>query len=146
MKIPIVMALALSLLIPSAGLQASETEPQDQDEQIRRIREAVESQYIRGLQIRDFSLIRAICVDDAALMGARDGKLRVTTLEQWSKRFDPENPPFESLESTIEKIDRAGSVAQVKIRFVVDGTRVVTDFLNLVEVEEMWRVVNIVDS
>ena len=139
------LILVVALLAPASVIQASEIGTRDEDDQDRRIREAVESQYVRGLQIRDFSLIRAICIEDAKLMGARDGKLRVTTLEKWSERFDPENPPFESLVAEVEKIDRAGTAAQVRIRFVVDSTREVTDFLNMVEIEGRWRVVNIID-
>ena len=38
-----------------------------------------------------------------------------------------------------------GTAAQVKIRFVIDPTRTVTDFLNMLKIGNTWRVVNIFD-
>ena len=140
-----IVTAAILLLVPFSALPATDGETREEDDQDRRISEVVESQYIRGLRTRDFSLITAICIPEAKLMGARDGELRVTTLEKWSKRFDPENPPFQKLDATIEKIDRVGTVAQVKIAFVIDSTEKVTDFLNMVEIDGKWRVVNIID-
>lgn len=110
------------------------------------IREAVEELYIKGLEIRDFDLIETVCIPEARLMSAGgDSTLRVTTLETWSKRFDPQNPPFQQLEYTIVKIDREGTAAQVKILFVVDSVRRVTDFLHMLKLEGKWRIVNIID-
>ena len=107
--------------------------------------EAVEDFYIKGLQTRDFNLIRAICIPDALLMSAdREGRLRVTTLDDWSVRFDPDAPPFQSLEYRIAGVDRAGTAAQVKIEFLVDGAPV-TDYLNMLRLGGAWRVVNIID-
>jgi len=110
-----------------------------------KVKEAVEHDYIAGLKSRDFKLIERICIDEAKLYGVRaDGSLGITTLEQWSRRFDPENPPFKSLESEITKIDLVGDAAQVKIRFVMDG-REIHDLLNLLKVEGRWRIINIID-
>jgi hypothetical protein len=110
------------------------------------IERAVEEQYIRGLEIRDFELIRSICIPEARLMSnGRDGKLHLTTLDKWSKRFDPDNPPFESLESHIIKIDREGTAAQIKILFVVDSKRRVIDYLHMLKLDGKWRIVNIID-
>lgn len=112
-----------------------------------RIREAVEDYYIKGLKIRDFSLIRSICIDEAKLYGVRnDESLNSTTLDQWSKRFDPGNPPFRSLESEILSIDFVGKAAQVKIRFVVDEKLEIHDFLNMLKIENTWRIINIIDN
>jgi hypothetical protein len=74
-----------------------------------------------------------------------DGSLSVTTLDQWSQRFDPANPPFEQLEAVIVKIDVEGTAAQVKIHFVIDGERRVTDFLQMLKVEGNWRITGIID-
>lgn len=64
-----------------------------------KVKDAVENYYINGLKTRNFKLIESICIDEAKLYGVRtDGSLGITTLEQWSRRFDPENPPFKSLE------------------------------------------------
>jgi len=110
------------------------------------IEQAVNGHYIRGLRLRDFDLIRTVCVPEARLMSVgADGVLRVTTLEQWSRRFDPAHPPFQNLDADILKIDRVGTAAQVKIRFVVDSTREVVDFLHMLKVDDRWRVVNITD-
>lgn len=110
------------------------------------IRTAVEHQYIAGLQTRDFSLIEEICLPDTRLMGARDdGELRITTLEQWSKKFDPKSPPFKQLNFVISRVDRVGTAAQVRIDFTVNSTQHVTDFLNMVRVDGRWRIVNIID-
>ncbi len=63
------------------------------------IKEAIEKFYIKGLQSRDFDLIRAVCISETKLYGIRkDGCLNVTTLDQWSKNFNPDNPPFNTLE------------------------------------------------
>ena len=110
------------------------------------IRETVVALYIKGLQTRDFELIRAICIPEAVLMSVGDDdKLRVTSLETWSKRFAPAPSPFESLDYTILSIDAAGTAAQVKILFIVDGNRRVIDYLNMLKIEGRWRVVNIID-
>ena len=110
-----------------------------------KVKEAVEDYYIAGLETRNFKLIESICIDEAKLYGVRaNGSLGITTLEQWSPRFDPDNPPFRSLESEITKVDLEGNAAQVKIRFVMDG-REIHDLLNLLEIEGRWRIVNIID-
>jgi hypothetical protein len=74
-----------------------------------------------------------------------DGSLSVTTLDRWSQRFDPANPPFRQLQASIVKIDREGTAAQVKILFVVDGERRVTDFLHMLKVDGRWRIAGIID-
>jgi hypothetical protein len=110
------------------------------------IKKAVEELYVKGLQTRDFSLIEAVCIPEAHLMSAgRDGKLHDTTLEKWSKRFDPNNPPFEKLDFSILKIDREGTAAQVRIAFTVDSSRHVTDFLHMLKLGGEWKIVNIID-
>jgi len=118
---------------------------QSQQSEENMVKDAVKSYYIKGLETRNFSLIECICIDEAKLYGVRaDGSLGVTTLEKWSKRFDPENPPFKSLKSEITKVDVVGNAAQVKIRFVMDG-RVIYDLLNLLKIEDRWRIVNMID-
>jgi hypothetical protein len=110
------------------------------------IRKAVEEFYIEGLKIRDFKLIESVCVPETRLMSiGRDGKFHLTTLAQWSKRFDPENPPFKQLDYCILKIDREGTAAQVKILFIVESSRRVTDYLNMLKVDGKWQIVNIID-
>ncbi len=110
------------------------------------IEQAVEDFYIKGLSTRDFDLIRTVCLPEAVLMSVRsDGSLSVTTLDRWSRRFDPANPPFRQLQSSIVKIDREGTAAQVKILFVVDGETDVTDFLHMLKVDGRWRIVGIID-
>ncbi len=97
--------------------------------------------------MRDFDLIRAICLPEAVLMSVRsDGSLSVTTLDRWSQRFDPANPPFRQLQSSIVKIDREGTAAQVKILLLVDGERHVTDFLQMLKVDGRWRIAGIIDN
>lgn len=110
------------------------------------IKRAVEELYIKGLETRNFDLITTICIPQTLLMSSdKTGKLHVTTLERWSKRFDPQNPPFQKLDYCIVKIDRAGSAAQVKISFLVDTKRHVTDFLHMLKIQGEWRIVNIID-
>ena len=110
------------------------------------VREAVDSLYIKGLETRDFDLIRKICVPEVVLMSvSSDSSLNTTTLGKWSERFDPDNPPFKSLDSSISSVDISGTAAQVKIHFVVDGDRRVTDYLSMLKIGGVWRVVNIID-
>jgi hypothetical protein len=110
------------------------------------IKRAVEELYVKGLQTRDFGLIETVCIPEAHLMSAgRDGEFHLTSLEKWSKRFDPANPPFKKLDYSIVKIDREGTAAQVKIAFTVDSTRQVTDFLHMLKLNGTWRIVNIID-
>lgn len=110
------------------------------------IRSVVVNLYSKGLQIRDFSLIREICIPDAKLMGVnREGGLNVTTLDRWSKRFDPKNPPFKKLEYEILHIDRVGTAAQVKIQFLVDSKNFITDYLHMLKIKNEWKIVNIID-
>ncbi|MCP4573974.1 MAG: nuclear transport factor 2 family protein [bacterium] len=119
----------------------------ESDPELDVIRTVVDEHYIRGLRTRDFSLITDLCVPEATLMTSnREGKLHVTTLETWSKRFDPENPPFTELNADIDRIDRTRDAAQVRIRFVIDGTREITDYLHLLKLDGHWRVVHIIDS
>ena len=111
------------------------------------IKEAVEGLYIKGLVVRDFDLIRAVCIPETRSMSAgKDSTLHVTTLEKWSKRFDPHDPPFKQLDYTILKIDREGAAAQVKILFLVDSKHHVTDFLHMLKLDGKWRIVNIMNS
>ncbi len=130
----------VSLLICNVSYTWAPTDPTDE------IKRAVEDLYIKGLKIRGFNLITTICIPEAKLMSTgRDGKLHITTLERWSKRFDPSNPPFKSLEYQISKVDFKGTAAQVRIDFVVDSLREVTDYLHLLKLEGQWRIVTIID-
>jgi hypothetical protein len=139
----IVILLILSSSNFTMTVQNSDTNLVDEE---RQIKQAVEDFYIKGLSIRDFSLITKVCIPQTLLMSAdREGNLRTTTLERWSKRFDPQNPPFQKLDYCIVKIDREGSAAQVKISFFVDSKRHVTDFLHMLKIEGKWRIVNIID-
>jgi hypothetical protein len=130
---------------PAQAMTLQENETSPVDEEIK-IKQAVEDLYIKGLSTRDFSLITTVCIPQTLLMSAdRKGKLHTTTLETWSKRFDPQNPPFQKLDSCIVKIDREGNAAQVKISFLVDSKRHVTDFLHMLKIDGKWRIVNIID-
>lgn len=120
---------------------------QDADTAEFGIRSAVIDYYIKGLETRNFDLIRTICVPEAVMMSAGgDGKLHITTLDMWSRRFDPKNPPFESLDAAVLKIDREGTAAQVKILFIIDGKRRVTDYLSMLELDGRWRITHIIDD
>ena len=131
--------------VPARSHSGQDENPSTFEDEVL-IKRAVDDLYIKGLETRDFNLITTICIPQTLLMSADEaGKLRVTTLERWSKRFDPKNPPFKHLDSCIVKIDREGSAAQVKISFLVDSKRQVTDFLHLLKIEGRWRIVNIID-
>lgn len=130
--------LIVLVLLPISGWAAEEEEVL--------IRSAVEELYIKGLQSRDFTLIEKICLPSAVLMsGGKDEVLRVTTLNKWSQRFDPKNPPFKKLDYCLLNIDREGTAAQVKILFIVDGKNRVIDFLHMLKIEGAWRIANIID-
>lgn len=146
MTIKRISALGFLIIICLIGVSGFQSEHQDiRDEEIF-IQRCVTDYYIKGLQIRDFALIRKICIPEAVLMSTgRDNKLHITTLDSWSKRFDPDNPPFKNLDYSIIKIDREGTAAQVKILFIVDGKNRVVDYLNLLKIEGAWRIVNIID-
>jgi len=134
--------LTLILLIL---LVAEPCSGQSQQSEETLLEDAVNNYYIKGLESRNFALIESICIDEAKLYGVRpDGSLGITTLEKWSKRFDPENPPFKSLKSEITKVDVVGNAAQVKIRFLMDG-REIYDLLNLLKIHGRWRIVNMID-
>ena len=138
-------ASMLFTLLSIQALAAQHARPSHSIEEAQ-IEQAVDSFYINGLRTRDFTLIRAICLPEAVLMSVReDGSLSVTTLDQWSRRFDPANPPFTELETSIAKIDREGTAAQVKVLFLVDGATHVTDFLHMLKVDGEWRIANIID-
>ena len=112
----------------------------------QQITDAVENYYITGLKIRDFSLIRTICINETKLYSVLpDGTLNTTTLEKWSKRFDPNSPPFKTFDYEILMVDFEGTAAQVKIKFVLDKERIIHDYLNLLKIEGNWRIVNIID-
>lgn len=135
--------LLLSPSYHSMAIQNLESNPVDEEMQIKK---AVEDLYIKGLISRDFSLITAVCIPQTLLMSAdQEGKLHITTLERWSKRFDPQTPPFQKLDYCIVKIDRAGSAAQVKISFLIDSRRHVIDFLHMLKLEGKWHIVQIID-
>ena len=137
------VAFLIASLTGPLELQSGERETSIDELEIRN---TIQEFYIKGLQIRDFALIRAVCIPQAVLMSVgRDDKLHVTSLDAWSERFDPAKPPFQTLDYSILRIDTAGTAAQVKILFVVDENRRVTDFLNLLKLEGHWRVVNIID-
>jgi hypothetical protein len=50
-----------------------------------------------------------------------------------------------TLEYKIEKIDFAGTAAQVKILFIINGNNKIYDFLNMLKIDGSWRIVNIID-
>jgi hypothetical protein len=138
---PSIVVLGLCALLTGSAASADLTQ-----DDTAAITAAIQGQYIEGLRVRDFSLITAICIPEARMMSVRgDGELAVTTLEEWSQRFDPKNPPFKSLEATIAKVDVTGTAAQVRIDFIVDGTRKVTDYLNMLKIAGHWRIVSIIE-
>ncbi len=142
----VIPAIVLSIIMAPIFAFGHQSERQDIVDDDILIHRTVTDYYIKGLQSRDFDLIRTICIPEAVLMSAgRDNKLHVTTLDRWSKRFDPENPPFKTLDYSIIKIDREGTAAQVKILFIVDEKTRVVDYLNLLKIEGDWRIVNIID-
>ena len=107
---------------------------------------AVENYYIKGLQTRDFSLIRTICINETMLYSVLpDSSLSAISLEKWSKRFDPSSPPFKSLDYEILKVDVEGTAAQVKIKFILDKKHIIHDYLNMLIIKGEWRIVNIID-
>ena len=137
----IIRIILLVLTLPLVAESASQLTKED-----NRITTAVESLYIKGLEIRDFSLIRKICIDETRLYSIRpDSSLNITTLDNWSKRFNPNSPPFKSLDYEILKVDFEGNAAQVKIKFIVDKKHVIHDFLNMLKINGEWRIVNIID-
>lgn len=139
--------IAASLAAVVFLLPATQAQGASQRGEEALIRQSVESLYIEGLKTRDFDLIRTICIPEALLMSVGNNeKLNVTSLDKWFRRFDPENPPFESLDPSILRIDFSGTAAQVKILFTVDGSRRVVDYLNMLRLEGTWRVVNIIDD
>ncbi len=118
----------------------------DSVDEMQAISDAVEKYYIGGIISRDFSLIRSICIEETKMYGIRkDGSLSSTTLDKWSEKFDPENPPFNSLDYQIEKVDFTGTAAQVKIRFIINGSNVVYDYLNMLKINNHWKIINIID-
>jgi len=54
-------------------------------------------------------------------------------------------PTDPTLEYQISKVDFKGTAAQVRIDFVVDSLREVTDYLHLLKLEGQWRIVTIID-
>ena len=139
----------LSIVLTQLGMQTAVAQQLEGTPAMEEalVEQAVEEFYIRGLRMRDFDLIRAICLPEAVLMSVRsDGSLSVTTLDRWSQRFDPANPPFRQLQSSIVKIDREGTAAQVKILLLVDGETHVTDFLQMLKVDGRWRITGIIDN
>ncbi len=106
-----------------------------------------EELYVRGLETRDFFLIRAACTPDALLLGVDgQGGLDRVRLDDWTPRFDPADPPFRELAFTIARVDQNGVAAQVRIDFVMDGDRLITDYLNMLRLRDEWRIVNIIDN
>lgn len=137
------MILFLSLILIQASAAQSLN---DSINEVNSIKNAVEQFYVKGLKTRDFSLIRTICIKDAILYGVKtDKSLNVTTLDKWSERFDPNNPPFKSLDYQFKKIDSEGTAAQVKILFIINGKTEIYDYLNLLKIDDRWRIVNIID-
>ena len=135
----------LLISVMNLGFTLHQESPIHLDEAIS-IERAVKDMYIKGLEDRNFDLIKTVCIPGCVLMSTReDSTLSLTTLEKWSKRFDPQNPPFKELTSCILKIDREGTAAQVKILFIVDSKRRVIDYLHMLKLEGQWRIVNIID-
>ena len=114
--------------------------------EVDQITHAVENYYIKGLQTRDFSLIRTIFISETKLYSVlSDSSLSTTSLEKWSKRFDSSSPPFKTLDYEILKVDFEGTAAQVKIKFILDNKRIIHDYLNMLRIKGKWRIVNIID-
>jgi len=144
-----VLCLLMIFFLPAQILPqetGSENDSRIQTIEENEIKHVVEEQYIKGLQIRDFEFIRMVCIPKAKLMGVnKKGKLNITTLDKWAKKFDPKNPPFKKLDYEILKIDREGIEAQVKVKFLINSKKYVTDYLNMLRIEGRWKIVNIID-
>ena len=146
-----ILALSSALFIHVIPLESVSAQPTEEEKgdvlaEEFHIEKAVKELYIKGLETRDFDLIETVCIPEAKLMSAgRDDRFHLTSLEKWSKRFDPKNPPFQKLDYSIVKIDREGTAAQVKIVFIVDSQRRVVDFLHMLKLHGEWRIVNIID-
>ncbi len=144
----LLVALAVGTVLTHPGVRTVAAQQLVADPALEEalIEQAVRDLYVRGLRTRDFDLIRSVCLPEAVLMGVRtDGSLTVTTLDDWSQRFDPANPPFRQLHSSIVKIDREGAAAQVKLLLLVDGETHITDFLQMLKVDGKWRITGIID-
>ena len=136
------LAISESVTCIEASVRAIQNEDIDILRESSLIIKAVEELYIKGLETRNFDLIETVCIPEARTMSTgRDGRLHITTLEKWSKRFDPKNPPFKKLDYTIVNIDREETIAQVKILFVVDARR-----LQMIKIDGQWRIVNIINT
>ncbi len=142
-RLIIVSILTLMFISPLISQDKSISSILSEKLEIKRV---VENFYIKGLRIRDFKLIREVCIVDAKLMGVnRDKNLQVTTLDQWSKKFDPKKPPLKKLFAEVGKIDLVGTAAQVTLNLIINDKQKVTDYLNMLKIQNKWKIVNIID-
>ncbi len=133
------------LVLFSCYLFSQENQQSNIREEIK-IKKAVIEKYVEGLKTRNFELIRNVCISETKLMNATDkGKYNLTTLDSWSKRFDPNNPPFKKLEYSILKVDRVGTAAQVKLLLIVNSKTRIIDFLHMLKLDNQWKIVSIID-
>jgi hypothetical protein len=79
-------------------------------------------------------------------MNAGDnGEFHITTLDSWSKKFNPLKPPFKKLEYCVLRIDRVGTAAQVKLLLIVDSSTRIVDFLHILKINGEWKITHIID-
>lgn len=137
------MKKILLLAIMLVGMPFFHAMAQDAELRVRQVAES----YIKGIDTRDFKFIRDVCHPTAKLMGAdREGELRVTTLDDWSKNFVPGQKRFDSLKADIKYVNVVRTIAQVRIDFVVNGDRSITDFLHVAKIKGRWLILNIIDG
>lgn len=128
----------VAVTLTAVSAQAGRAQASDETPRVR----AVVQRYLHGLKFNDTTDFHAAFLPDAKLMFVRnDGSLGQLTQADWYRGFARSAGKEEQGELRIDKVDVTGSAASVKVVEVYPTSRY-TDYLNLLRLDNEWRIVN----
>jgi hypothetical protein len=117
------------------------------EQDLEQIKEVVQL-YFDALNKHDFNKIEEAFWLEAKILGmAPNNEFTINTTDNWKERFqEPPNVELEKRTKTlIENIDISGNVAIAKAKWIISETSgifEVTDYLSLLRINNIWKIVN----
>jgi hypothetical protein len=112
------------------------------------IQAVILSAYRDGLcNVGDVAAVRKGFHPEFRLLGIKDDALTVLPIADWIKRTEEKKaagkfPPANLVAMEFPLVDVTGNAAMVKVKFMVNGKHVYTDYLSLFRFSDGWMIVN----
>ena len=106
--------------------------------------ETLITQYFKGLHGKNINAVAEVFWSHAEITGYYEGDFVHSKLHDYLsilKRMSAPNMIGEEFEMHISSIDIIGNIASVKTRYVFQALNYV-DFLSLVKIDDVWKIVN----